>query len=258
MKIYEFMQPHSTNEALGTALRGIGSVAAQAINKNLGTNIGGVAAGARAAPGDEKTAALAVNQGLAKQLSQEQSGLWSQALQAAMKRANTTYIAQLDANELTKIAQDMINRTLDRTGYDSYQSIKNFTKDPALKSQAQALETSITSLVTKLIKTTLSPTIGSSELSKETNKIWNDLAQQIAQTQNFLTFNRDQLRGGSGAATVGAAANPQLQAAMKATGINSQTLAKLNAVIRQSGEKINVTTTGSPTVDALLKQAKLI
>lgn len=253
MKIYEFMQPHSTNEALGAALRGIGSVAAQAINKNLGTNIGGVAGGARVAPGAEKTAALAVNQGLAKQLSQEQSGLWSQALQAAMKRAGTPYMSQLNQAELEKIARDMVNRTLERTTINSYQQLAN-TVDPAKKAEAQAVQKSIDTLIQQLAKTAVSPSIRSSELERENAKIWNLLATEIAKTQNLATFDRKQTL----TPATNLAANPQLQAAMKATGMNAATLAKLNGVVKQSGERLNITTTGSATVDALLKAAKLI
>lgn len=256
MKIFEFMQPQRTDEALGTALRGIGSVAAQAINKSMGTNIGGVAAGAQAAPGFAGQAAAKVNQTLVKQLAQEQAGLWAQSLQAALKQSGTPYMSQLNQAELAKIATDMVNRTLDRTGLNSYQQLANAV-DQAKRPEAQALQKTMTDLITRLSKTAVSPSIRAGELEKENQTIWGELANTIAQTQNLITFNRKQ-SGFSGSTSTPGGANPQLQAAMQATGINRAALAKLNAVVRQSGQKLNVTTTGSATVDALLKAAKLI
>lgn len=253
MKIFEFMQPHRTDEALGTALRGIGSVAAQAMNQSLGTNIGGVAAGARVAPGFAGSAAAQTNQVLVKQLAQEQAGLWAQSLQAALKQAGTPYMSQLNQAELEKIARDMVNRTLERTTLNSYQQLAN-TVDPAKKAEAQAVQKSIDTLIQQLAKTAVSPSIRSSELERENARIWNLLATEIAKTQNLATFDRKQTLTPSTNTT----ANPQLQAAMKATGMNAATLAKLNAVVKQSGQRLNITTTGSATVDALLKAAKLI
>lgn len=255
MKIYEFMQPQRTDEALGTALRGIGSVAAQAVNKGLGTNIGGVTAGAQAAPGFAGQAAAQANQALVKKLAQEQSGLWAQSLQAALKQSGTPYMSQLNQADLTKIATDMVNRTLDRTGLNNYQQLAGAV-DQKQSALAQTLQKNITDLITRLSKTAVSPNIGAGELERENQTIWNELANNIAQAQNLVTFNRKQT--GAAAATALGGANPQLQAAMQATGINRAALAKLNAVIRQSGQKLNITSTGSSTLDALLKAAKLI
>jgi ribosomal protein L20 len=254
MKIYEFMQPTVANEAVGTALRGIASVAGQAVNTALGTNIGGTAAGARAAPGFTDTAAAQANQGMIKQLAQEQSELWAQSLQAALRQSGSPYMSQLNQANLEKIARDMVNRTLDRTAINNYQQLAGVV-DTSKTAEARVLQKNIDNLVLQLAKTAVSPTIRSSELQRENIKIWTQLAEKIAQTQNLATFHRKQLAtmpGNTGAA------NPQLQAAMKATGINAATLAKLNAVVKQSGQRLNITTTGSATVDALLKAAKLI
>lgn len=253
MKIYEFMQPQRTDEALGTALQGIGSVAAQAINKSLGTNIGGVTAGATAAPGFGAQAAAQANQGMIKQLAQEQSELWAQSLQAALKQARTPYMSQLNQPELEKIAVDMVNRTLDRSGLNSYQQLVN-TVDPAKKAEAQAVVRALDFLTNQLAKTAVSPSLSSSALARENVRIWNRLATEIAKTQNLATFNRKQTL----TPATNTAANPQLQAVMQATGINARALARLNAAVRQSGQRLNITTTGSATVDALLKAAKLI
>jgi hypothetical protein len=257
MKIFEFMQPQRTDEALGTALKGIGSVAAQAVNKSLGTNLGGTSAGAQAAPGFAGQAAAQANQGMIKKLAQEQAELWAQSLQAALKQSGTPYTSQLNQAELVKIATGMVNRTLDRTGLDNYQQLISAV-DQTKRPEAQALQKTITDLVTRLGKTAVSPTIRTGELERENQTIWNELATAIAKAQNLVTFNRKQLGTGQTAAIPPGGANPQLQAAMQATGINRATLAKLNAVVRQSGQKLNITTTGSATLDALLKAAKLL
>lgn len=256
MKIYEFMQPQRSDEAVGTALRGIGSVAAQSVNRALGTNMGGVTAGAQAAPGFAGQAAAKANQAMITKLAQEQAGLWAQSLQAALKQSGTPYTSQLNAAELTKIATDMVNRTLDRTGLDNYLQLANAVEQ-AKRPEAQALQKSMTDLIARLSKTATSPSIRAGELERENQTIWTELATAIAQAQNLVTFNRKQT-GAAQPTAASTGANTQLQAAMQATGITRAALAKLNAVIRQSGQKLNITTTGSTTLDALLKAAKLI
>jgi len=278
MQIHELTRPQQTNEAISLsniksaagkignqvksaagkigdriAQNPVASALAQSMNQSLGTNIGGAAAGARVAPGFAGQAATQVNQGMVKQLAQEQAGLWAQSLQAALKQTGTPYMSQLNQAELEKIARDMVNRTLERTTINSYQQLAN-TVDTAKKPEAQAVQKSIDTLIQQLAKTAVSPSIRSSELERENAKIWNLLATEIAKTQNLATFNRKQTL----TPATNTAANPQLQAAMKATGMNAATLAKLNGVVKQSGERLNITTTGSATVDALLKAAKLI
>lgn len=257
MKIYEFMQPQRSDEALGQALRGIGSVAAQAVNQGLGTNIGGVGATARAAPGFAGSAAANVNQAMITRLAQEQAQLWTQSLQAALKQSGTVDMSKLDQTQLVKIATDMVNRTLDRTGLDSYQQLVS-TVEPTVKADAQLVQDRITKNIALLGKTATSSNIMPGNVEKKNQETWNLLATDIARAQNLVTFNRKQSGISAGTTTTPGGANPQLQAAMQATGINRAALAKLNAVVRQSGQKLNVTTTGSATVDALLKAAKLI
>lgn len=266
MKIFEFMQPQRSDEAVGTALRGIGSVAAQAVNKSLGTNIGGTAAGARAAPGFAGQAAANANRVMITKLAQEQAELWAQSLQAALKQSGTPYMSQLSQTELAKIATDMVNRTLDRTGLDNYLQLANVV-DPARRPEAQTLQRTITDLVAKLGKTAVSPTIRAGELERENQTIWNELATAIARMQNLVTFYRKQPGSQSGAqpgagqtaaSLTPGGANTVLNAAMQATGIGMNNLRRLNAVIRQGGQQLNITTTGSPTLDALLKAARLI
>ena len=52
--------------------------------------------------------------------------------------------------------------------------------------------------------------------------------------------------------------DPQAEAIARVMGINAASLAKLNTYIKQSGEKINPNGTGSASLDALLRSAKLL
>jgi len=260
MQIHELSRRRQTNEGFMDAMRAIKSGAAQSINQNLGTNIGGATAGATVAPGYAQQAATGATAPLINKIAQEKSEQWDQTLAAAMKNENTPYMSQLDGNNLTTIATKMVNNDLRTLGNDYKTLAANI--DPASmggkgQQMARDIVTRIDNEITELINTAKNPSYNPKTLKDLNQKSWQKLAGLIHTAMSMGQFQR----GASNPAAATAsnpAASPQLNAAMQAMGVDAAGLMKLNAAVRQSGQKLNITSTGSSLVDSLLKAAKLL
>jgi hypothetical protein len=258
MQIHELSRRRRTNEGFMDAMGAIKSGVAQSINQNLGTNIGGAAAGATVAPGYAQQAATGATAPLIKKMAQEKAGMWDQTLAAAMKNENTPYMSQLDGNNLTAIAAKMVNNDLGALGNDYKKLAANV--DPASmggkgQQMARDIVTRIDNAIVELVNAVKDPSNTAKILKDINQKKWQELAGLIHTAMSMSQFQRD---ASTKAATANPAANPQLNAVMQAMGVDAAGLAKLNAAVKQSGQKLNVTSTGSSMVDSLLKAAKLL
>ena len=257
MQIHELTR-RQTNEGFMDAMGAIKSGVKQSINQNLGTNFGGAAAGASVAPGYAQQAATGATAPLIKKMAQEKAGMWDQTLAAAMKNENTPYASQLDGNNLTAIATKMVNNDLRALGND-YKKLET-NVDPASmggkgQQMARDIVQRIDNEITKLINTAKDPGNTPKTLQDLNQKAWQELAGLIHTAMSMAQFQRD---ASTKAAATNPAADPQLNAAMQAMGVDAAGLMKLNAEVKQSGQKLNITSTGSPMVDSLLKAAKLL
>jgi len=257
MQIHELTR-RQTNEGFMDAMGAIKSGVAQSINQNLGTNFGGAAAGASVAPGYAQQAATGATAPLIKKMAQEKAGMWDQTLAAAMKNENTPYASQLDGNNLTAIATKMVNNDLRALGND-YKKLET-NVDPASmggkgQQMARDIVQRIDNEITKLINTAKDPGNTPKTLQDLNQKAWQELAGLIHTAMSMAQFQRD---ASTKAAAANPAADPQLNAVMQAMGVDAAGLMKLNAEVKQSGQKLNITSTGSPMVDSLLKAAKLL
>jgi hypothetical protein len=283
MQIHELTRPRQTNEAISLsniksaagkignqvksaagkigdriAQNPVASALAQSMNQNLGTNIGGATAGATVAPGYAQQAATGATAPLIKQMAQEKAQLWDQTLAAAMNNEKTTDISQLDGNNLTAIATKMVNNDLKALGND-YKKLAA-SVDPASmggkgQQMARDIVQRIDNAITKLINTAKDPGNTAKTLKDLNQKSWQELAGLMHTATSMAQFQRD---ASTRAAATNPAADPQLNAAMQAMGVDAAGLMKLNAEVKQSGQKLNITSTGSPMVDSLLKAAKLL
>lgn len=256
MQIHELSRRQKTNEGFMDAMGAIKSGVAQSINQNLGTNIGGAAAGATVAPGYSQQAATGATAPLIKRMANEKSVLWDKTLAAAMKNENTPYMSQLDGNNLTTIATKMVNNDLTALGND----YKNLAAkvDPASmggkgQQMAKDIVTRIDNTIVELVNAVKDPSNTAKILKDINQKKWQELAGLIHTAMSMSQFQR-----GASSPAATPAASPQLNAAMAAMGVDAAGLMKLNSAVRQSGQKLNITSTGSPMVDSLLKAAKLL
>jgi hypothetical protein len=191
-------------------------------------------------------------------MAQEKSEQWDQTLAAAMKNENTPYMSQLDGNNLTTIATKMVNNDLRTLGNDYKTLAANI--DPASmggkgQQMARDIVTRIDNEITELINTAKNPSNNPKTLKDLNQKSWQKLAGLIHTAMSMSQFQRG---ASTKSSTTNPAANPQLNAIMQAMGVDAAGLMKLNAAVRQSGQKLNVTSTGSSLVDSLLKAAKLL
>jgi len=283
MQIHELTRPRQTNEAISLsniksaagkignqvksaagkmgdriAQNPVASALAQSINQNLGTNIGGAAAGASVAPGYAQQAATGATAPLIKKMAQEKAEMWDQTLAAAMNNEKTTDPGQLDSNNLTAIATKMINNDLRALGND-YKKLATSVDPASMGGKGQQMARDIVARIDKgiveLVNAVKDPSNTPKILKDINQKKWQELAGLIHTATSMAQFQRD---ASTKAAATNPAADPQLNAVMQAMGVDAAGLMKLNAAVNQSGQKLNITSTGSPMVDSLLKAAKLL
>ena len=168
MQIHEITK---INEGFMDAVKGIGSVAAQSLNKNLGTNIGGAAAGARVAPGQIQQTALQINSQLAQKQAEQLAADYAQV--AAQPNVNSTILR----NELNII----ISKRL-------IPQIRDINQLPGLVDPSQkSLADQIVRRVNSAVITLSNPKVAAKpELSQ---KVWSQLTNVAAQAQNLMVFN---------------------------------------------------------------------
>jgi hypothetical protein len=283
MQIHELTRPRQTNEAISLsniksaagkignqvksaagkmgdriAQNPVASALAQSMNRNLGTNIGGAAAGASVAPGYAQQAATSVTAPLIKQMAQEKAQMWDQTLAAAMNNEKTTDPGQLDSNNLTAIATKMVNNDLRALGND-YKKLATSVDPASMGGKGQQMARDIVARIDKgiveLVNAVKDPSNTAKILKDINQKKWQELAGLIHTATSMAQFQRD---ASTKAAATNPAADPQLNAVMQAMGVDAAGLMKLNAEVTRSGQKLNITSTGSPMVDSLLKAAKLL
>lgn len=283
MQIHELTRPQQTNEAISLsniksaagkignqvksaagkmgdriAQNPVASALAQSMNRNLGTNIGGAAAGASVAPGYAQQAATGVTAPLIKKIAQDKAQMWDQTLAAAMNNEKTTDPGQLDSNNLTAIATKMINNDLTALG-NNYKRLETSVDPASMGGKGQQMARDIVARIDKgiveLVNAVKDPNNTAKILKDVNQKNWQELAGLMHTATSMAQFQRNASTKASAAAP---AADPQLNAAMQAMGVDAAGLMKLNAEVKQSGQKLNITSTGSPMVDSLLKAAKLL
>ena len=154
------------------ALKGIGGVAAQGINQALGTNIGGVAAGAAAAPGQIQKTALQINTQVAQQ----------QAKQLARTYAQIASRLGTNAGAL----QNEINRTVSQNLIPSIRDIARLPGqvDPSQKATADQLVKTIETAIATLSNPSTAANAAQAE------KVWLSLTTAAAQAQNLARFSQ--------------------------------------------------------------------
>lgn len=172
MQIHEITK-NKISEGFMDAIKGIGGVAAQGLNKTLGTNIGGAGAGAAVAPGQMQKTALQINTQLAQQQAKKLANDYAQIA----AQASTTGV---NANAL----QDDLERIVYQQLMPGVRDIAQLPAmvDPSQKTAADQIVQQVKSAMTTLLN------IRTASDPKLSEKTWTVLTTAAAQAQNLRRF----------------------------------------------------------------------
>lgn len=179
-------------EGFMDAIKGIGSVAAQGINQKLGTNLGGVTAGARVGPGQRQAAASEINRGLAMKQAQQLSAQYLQSVASIMKQAGVS-----DPSQLDPAAQASVKKEVDQIIFKQllpYSGITDLNQliaqvDKSSKQQMVNLVNQINSSRQGLANLT------TAQDPKASLGFWEQLTTAAAEAKNLTTFSKQQAGG---------------------------------------------------------------
>jgi hypothetical protein len=266
MQIFEITQRQPVTEAatMGSVLGGIAKYAGNQIGKSLGmqdnSRVSGVAA---------QNAATAATAGVVKQQASQQQQLWNSTLQTMTKAAAGIGQTQIDpkalATNFMKQLQGMLkphglSATMDQQNGVPVPQIDDYESDIDPEMLDQTTKAQIDQNVQQIdqaiyIILTASATAKAADLTNA----WMSLAQGIANAGSMTAFNQNQTaRPTARAPGVSASvSDPKTRAALAAMNTDAAGLAGLNALIQRSGG-FKGQATGDPTIDGLLKSAKIL
>jgi hypothetical protein len=185
MQIHEITIKNKVNEGFMDAVKGIGSVAAQGINQSLGTNLGGVAAGAIVGPGQRQQAALQINKGLAAKQAQQLSNQYIQSVNSAMKQDGVQSPAQM-----ATVTQAAIRKEIDQIIFKQLLG-QAYVQD--LNQLNAKVEKSVKPQMASIVNKINSARRGVYDLTTAQNPQdslykWTELATAAAEAINLITF----------------------------------------------------------------------
>jgi len=180
------------------ALRGIGSVAAQGVNQALGTNIGGVSAGATLGPGQRQQAAMQINQGLAAKQAEQLSKQYIRSVTSFLQQAGVQSPSQLAAT-----TQAAIKKEIDQIIYEqllSYTGVRDLNQLVPLvdKSNKQTMLNFINQINTARRGLYSLP---DPQNPQESLHYWTEITKAASGAKNLLSFGKQ--KTAVGPATVG-------------------------------------------------------
>jgi hypothetical protein len=175
---------------MATAGKAIGGIAAQGVNNAIGTNLGGVAAGAMVNPVQRQQQALAINLGLAKQQANQLASHHQQAIKQLAKQSGNQdgSLNPPELEQLTKMVNQIVTGQLLKVGnLDSLVS----QVDPADKQRMAQLVSTIGSTMAALENPVAS-------MSKQNLDNWIAITQAAAEVKNLLTFSPGKVKNTNG------------------------------------------------------------
>lgn len=168
------------------AVKGIGSVAAQGINQKLGTNLGGVAAGAQVGPGQRQQAALKLNTGLAAKQAQQLSNQYMQTVYNLMAQNKSQSPTALPA-----AAQQAVRKEIDRLIFKQLLS-NTYAKDlnQLIANTDKSSKPQMTAVVNKINTARRALfDLNSAIRSQVSLQHWTELATAAAEATNLIAFS---------------------------------------------------------------------
>lgn len=227
-------------------ISGIADVAGRGIMQKYGGTSGGTYGAAQSGSAAQMAAGQMTAPLIAKMGQELQTQWLTQGLPALMKASNSTEPAQVDPTDQLDELKNLINKTL-KFKYDA-PNVDPAAQNGRAKAEATQRSREIEVAIEQIARHP-PPGSGKVKSAAEYKADFTNLANAMAALMNLTQFQ-------GGASTVGGASDPAANAAMVAMGLGPADLAKLNSLVKRGGEK--AAPTGAPTVDALLKAAKII
>lgn len=248
MQIHEIFNRKPTNEGV------LGQLASTVSQKVLGTDVFDKTGQDRAGgPEAEQRARAASKSMIATQAATNQK-LWNQGIAEMMKTAGAGTAAELDSaarQSLVINLNNQLHKNFLQDKIKDYKQLGTVTEIPKPPSQTPPATEVVPAIEAAMGQIASLRNINSPQASQAD---WLKLATAAYDAMALLQFHP---KGGVAAQSGRMVSDPKTDAALKATGMDADTLTKLNAVVRQSGGA-TVKATGNPTIDGILKAAKLL
>lgn len=239
---------------LGAVASGIaGQLKSTASQKVLGTDVFDKTDKALGPEAEQRARSMSKSM-IATQAATNQK-LWNQAVAEMMKTAGAGSAAELDSaarQSLVINLTNQLNQNFLQGRIKDYKQLPAAVEVPKPPSQTPpatevvpAIEAAMDQIAS--LRNINNPTASTAD--------WQKLATAAYDAMALLQFHP---KGGTAAALPSSTvSDPKTDAALKVTGMDADTLTKLNAVVRQSGGP-PVKATGNPTIDGILKAARLL
>jgi hypothetical protein len=183
--------------------------------------------------------------------------LWNQAVATMMKTKGVTSADQLDSvsrQSLDINLNNQLNQNFLQGKIKDYKQLADVVEVPKPPSQTPPA-TEVVPAIEAAINQIASLQNMTKDKAAAAAADWVALATAAYDALALLQFHP---KAGTGAApTSRTIADPQTDAALRAAGMDADTLTKLNAVVQRSGGP-DVKATGNPTIDGILKAARLL
>jgi hypothetical protein len=247
MQIHEIFNRKPTNESV------LGQLASAASQKVLGTDVfdktgQDIARG----PEAEQRARAASKSMITTQAATNQK-LWNQAVADMMKRAGVGSADQLDAASRQSLIINLTNQLNQNFLQDKikdYKQLATAVEVPKPPSQTPPATEVVPEIQAAMDQIASLRNINNPQASTAD---WQKLATAAYDAMALLQFHPK----GSAATAQNVVSDPRTDAVLKATGMDADTLTKLNAAVRQ-GSGGAVKATGNSTIDGILKAARLL
>lgn len=249
MQIHEIFNRKPTNEGV------LGQLASTVSQKVLGTDVFDKTNQDRVGgPEAEQQARAASKSMIATQAATNQK-LWNQGIATMMKQAGVASADQLDSaaqQSLVINLNNQLHKNFLQGKIKDYKQLGTVTEIPKPPSQTPPATEVVPAIEAAMDQIASLSNIDKPQASQAD---WLKLATAAYDAMALLQFHP---KGGVAAAQTGRiVSDPKTDAALRAIGMDAAALAKLNAVVRQSGGA-TVKATGNPTIDGILKAARLL
>ena len=247
MQIHEIFNRKPTNEGV------LGQLASNVSQKVLGIDVFDKTDKA-IGPEAEQRARTMSRSMITTQAATNQK-LWNQAVATMMQRAGVASADQLDSASRQSLVTNLtnqLNQNFLQGKIKDYKQLASVVEVPKPPSQTPPATEVVPAIEAALDQIASRRNINNPQASTAD---WQKLATAAYDALALLQFHPK-----ANAATAQASrivADPQTDAALRAAGMNADTLKKLNAVVQRSGGA-DLKATGNPTIDGILKAARLL
>jgi hypothetical protein len=250
MQIHELTQKPLKEGALTSIAKGVASqVASNASQKILGTDVFDKTDQSMGPESEQR--ARAMSRSLITQQAATNQKLWNQGVASMMQKAGVGSAAQLDSTSQQSLAINLLNqlhKNFLQGKIEDYKQLPNVVNVPQPPSQTPPATEVVRNIETAMDQINSLRNIDNPQASTAD---WQKLATAAYDGLALLQFHPKTI----GTSKASAVTDPQVDAAMKAIGLDPAALTTLNAVVKKSG---GVKPTGNATLDGILKAANLI